>query len=207
MFSVIRRRVPPGGAWSSDILPTNLGFKLGSRHVYTLLGGGIGRSDRRQRALFGIHAGLGVHTTPARKLSGDRLFLDIDAITSQFATSDEWDEQDATFSSLRVTGGWHLIRYFALTAGLTYNVNVRKADSTFERPGLDWLVHTAALGRQRDPPVPRLPAGAADRRVSARAEARPPCAVGPRAGRPPPSGRPAAIPGPSDWWLARAARR
>ena len=46
--------------WSSDLLPTNLGFKLGSKHVYTLFGFGVGRGEG-EKALYGSSLGLGVH--------------------------------------------------------------------------------------------------------------------------------------------------
>jgi hypothetical protein len=128
--------------WGSDQLPTNLALKLGSKHVYTLLGGGIGRSDRDDnRALYGVHAGLGVHITP-----GDNpFFLDIDGVSTQYATSDDWSE-DNTFASGRVTAGWRLMQYLSVTAGLSYNIHIQKADSTFERPGLGWLEHKQRSG-------------------------------------------------------------
>jgi hypothetical protein len=149
VLSIIKDGYHQVALWGSDVMPTNLAFKLGSRHVYTLLGGGLGRTDMggKDRALFALHAGLGVHTLPAQDLTSDRFFLDVDAISSQFATSDEWDEEDAAaFASLRATAGWHLTRYLSLTAGLSYNVHVRKADSTFERPGLGWLEHQQTSG-------------------------------------------------------------
>jgi len=130
--------------WGSDILPTNMGIKIGSRHVYTLLGGGIGPSDRDDNTpLYGVHFGLGVHVTPGI----ERFFLDVDAVGTQFATNDDWaSEENNTFAAARVTAGYRLLRYLSLTAGLAYNIDVRKTDDTFERPGLGWLEHKQTSG-------------------------------------------------------------
>jgi hypothetical protein len=131
--------------WGSDVLPTNMGIKLGSRHFYTVLGGGVGRSDKEGAdALYGLHAGIGVHLTPG--LIEDRLFVDIDAITTQFATNDEWYEDSGTFSTARATVGYRMLRYLSLTAGLSWTVDVRKSDELIERPGLGWLEHKQTHG-------------------------------------------------------------
>jgi hypothetical protein len=143
LLSVIGDGYHDVALWGSDVLPTNLAIKLGSRHVYTLLGGGVGRSDKDDNTtLFGLHFGLGVHVTPGL----ERFFLDIDAVTTQFATEDDWIDDSGTFASARVTAGYRLLRYLSLTAGLAYNIDVRKTSDMFERPGLGWLEHKQTSG-------------------------------------------------------------
>jgi hypothetical protein len=123
--------------WSSDLSPTNIGFKLGSRHVYTLLGFGVSETDDH-KALMHAQAGLGVHVS-----LGDRLFLDIDGITSSFGTSADWS-QDGAFSSLRAVVGWQIFRHLAVTVGPTFNVHV--VETGERRPGLGWLERTTSDG-------------------------------------------------------------
>jgi hypothetical protein len=139
--------------WSSDVMPTNLGFKLGSKHVYTLLGGGIGRGADN-KALYGLHGGIGLHFDLT-----DKLFLDVDAITTSFASEDEWKQADSTFAALRVVVGWQIMKHLAITAGPTFNVNVREKDSAFRREGLGILESTQSAGDHEVRLFPGLVAG------------------------------------------------
>jgi hypothetical protein len=119
--------------WSSDLAPTNLGFKLGSRHVYSVLGIGVDRED--DQAQFVSQGGIGVHAVP---FSG-RFFLDIDAVASTFHRRGDWGGDESLTSSLRVVAGFSLAKHLSITVGPTFNVNVRRTDSTAPRPGLGWL--------------------------------------------------------------------
>ena len=138
-------------AWSSDLAPLNLGFKLGSRHFYTVFGFGIDREGGSDRAIYSPQGGLGVHLLPF----GDRFFLDIDAISSTFHRENNWSGNTDVMSTLRVVAGFRLAKYVSLTAGPTYNVNVRDKDSTAPAPA--WLARIRAPRRRRPgAPVPRL---------------------------------------------------
>ena len=79
--------------WGSDHAAHQPGLKLGSQHVYTLLGGGIGRSDATTTGpCYGLHAGLGVHVTPGDQPPSSWTST---RVTTQFATSDDWSEDSA----------------------------------------------------------------------------------------------------------------
>jgi hypothetical protein len=122
--------------WSSDLLPSNVGIKLGSRHVYTMFGFGVGKGSD-SRALYGPQFGLGVHLDNF----AERLFVDIDAVGTQFAQSGDWEFNNQAMSSLRVTVGFQLFKHLAITAGPTYNVYVRRntPGSADHTPGLGVL--------------------------------------------------------------------
>ena len=83
-----------------------------------------------------------MHITPGL----ERLFVDFDAVGTQFATNDDWAAENASFAAARLTAGYRLLRYLSLTAGLAYNIDVRKSADTFERPGLGWLEHKQTSG-------------------------------------------------------------
>jgi hypothetical protein len=122
--------------WSSDLLPTNIGFKLGSKHVYSLFGFGVGRGDG-EKPLYGSTFGLGVHAEPL-----DRLFVDVDAVGMHFGTSGDWSFNHQAMASLRVNFGYQLFKHLAITAGPAFNVYVRKMDGADHTPGLGWFEHT-----------------------------------------------------------------
>lgn len=110
--------------WSSDLSSSNLGFKLGTPWLYTVWGFGVTGGDRRtDDTLFALTGGIGTHLVPfARALRG-RLFVDIDAVTTQLAPTDDFDGRSHTnLSSLRLTVGWQLMPRLAITGGPTFNV-------------------------------------------------------------------------------------
>ena len=129
--------------WSSDLSPLNLGFKLGSRHVYTLLGFGIGREEARDRAIYAPQIGLGVHTLPF----GPRFFLDIEAVATSFHRQGEWgSHEENVTSTLRLVAGVQIAKHLAVTLGPTLSVDVRENTTGAPRPGLGWLERTVHQG-------------------------------------------------------------
>jgi len=133
VVSVIRDGYHQVSLWSSDLFPSNFGIKLGSKHVYTVFGFGVGRNEGR--ALYGAVGGLGAHIVPF----GGRLFFDVDGITSSYGNSSSWQDDGGVLSTLRVTVGFQALRHLALVAGPTYNVDVRRTTDTGPRLGLGWL--------------------------------------------------------------------
>jgi hypothetical protein len=109
-----------GLLWFSDASVLNLGAKLGTRHVYVVLGAGMTR-DRtdNNRHEFSCTFGIGGHFTPLRR----PLFFDVDATGTTFSDGDGRDER-RQISSLRLQAGWQFARYFAVVAGPTLNVQV-----------------------------------------------------------------------------------
>jgi hypothetical protein len=136
LLSIVGDGYHAATVWSGDVLPLNVGFKLGSRHVYTLFGFGTGQIentgvDTTNKALYGFSAGFGVHAN----LGHPRLFLDVDAVSTGFMTSGDWDGDNQVMSTLRAQVGFRIFRHLAITAGPTYNVYVRKADGPDYKPG------------------------------------------------------------------------
>jgi hypothetical protein len=118
-----------GALWFSDASVLNLGAKLGTRHVYGLLGGGMTRdrtsNDRRE---FSTTFGIGGHFTPLRA----PVFLDIDASWTDF-----WDgtknDGHRQIASLRLQAGWQVGSYLAIVAGPALNLQVAQ-DSADRAP-------------------------------------------------------------------------
>lgn len=106
--------------WSSDVSLTNVGVKLGSKHLYTLLTAGFTppRGGERRRYTFG--AGIGGH------IPLDRFFVDMDLVGSSLH-SRHWfsdEESEHVLGQFRVMGGWQVARHFALFAGVSANTLV-----------------------------------------------------------------------------------
>ena len=110
-----------GLLWYSDASVVNLGAKLGTRHVYVVLGAGMTR-DRYTNGNreFSSSFGIGGHITPVRR----PLFFDIDAVGTSFATLDRWHDEHRQINSLRLQVGWQFAPHFAVVAGPTLNVQV-----------------------------------------------------------------------------------
>ncbi len=107
--------------WGSDVTAANLAVKLGARHVYTLLGGGVTGGDREiDRRIWSVHAGFGGHIQP----EGSRVFLDIDFVSTARATGSRWLSQNQALGSLRLLPGFQLRQHLAVFAGPTLNVSV-----------------------------------------------------------------------------------
>jgi hypothetical protein len=110
-----------GLLWYSDQSAINVGAKLGTRHVYVVLGAGMTRDrytngDREFSCTFGI----GGHITPVR----GPLFFDVDLTNTQFATNDDYYQEKRQLGSLRLQVGWQFASHFAVVAGPTLNVQV-----------------------------------------------------------------------------------
>jgi len=110
-----------GLLWYSDQSALNLGAKLGTRHVYVVLGAGMTRDrytngDREFSCTFGI----GGHITPLR----GRLFFDVDLTNTQFSTTGNWHQERRQLSSLRLQVGWQFAPHLAAVAGPTLNLQV-----------------------------------------------------------------------------------
>jgi hypothetical protein len=123
-----------GALWFSDASVLNLGAKLGTRHVYVLLGAGMTRDrtndDRRE---FSTTLGLGGHFTPLRV----PVFFDIDASWTNF-----WDgarnDEHRQIASVRLQAGWQFASHLAIVAGPALNLQVAE-DSTDRAPrGVGW---------------------------------------------------------------------
>ena len=109
-----------GLLWFSDASALNLGAKLGTRHVYVILGAGMTRDRTNdERREFSATFGIGGHITPVRR----PFFLDVD-VTSTIFSDGDGNGEHRQISSLRLQAGWQFAPYFAVVAGPTLNVQV-----------------------------------------------------------------------------------
>jgi hypothetical protein len=127
--------------WSSDLTPTNIGIKMGGRHVYTQLGFGLGKSWD-DRTLMNAQGAIGVHL-----LVNDRLFVDFDLGTAAVGTTSRWS-QDGTLNTARLVVGYQLARHLAIIGGPTFNVHVHDREER-EQPGMGWLERSIEAGSQQ----------------------------------------------------------
>jgi hypothetical protein len=102
-----------------------VGFKLGTRRFYVTANFGITRDleldgDRYYSSSFG----LGVHIIPR----GGRLFLDLDAISTDFFTLTNARYASRWQNALRLQVGFALAKHLAIVAGPTLNVQHAEGD-------------------------------------------------------------------------------
>jgi hypothetical protein len=110
-----------GLLWYSDQSALNIGAKLGTKHVYVVLGVGMTRDQYTNgHREFSSTFGIGGHITPVP----GPFFLDVDATWTRFATLAHWQEEQRQLSSLRLQAGWQFARHFSVIAGPTLNVQV-----------------------------------------------------------------------------------
>ena len=118
--------------WGSDTEVANLGVRLGSRHVYSLLM--VGSYPHGDLGRWSSGFGIGGHIP-----LGVRLFLNVDFITRGVAYTDEsredtwWYDEPAVLNKLRVAVGWEKHKWFSVFGGVSLNflVSDRRNTSDF----------------------------------------------------------------------------
>lgn len=103
--------------WSGDVSRMNMSLKLGARHFYTVLGGGITTGDD-DRQTYSTHLGMGFHITPSRR----PLFVDVDLVGTQFGNANDYGQRASVLGTLRAVVGYQLASHLAVTLGPTFNV-------------------------------------------------------------------------------------
>ncbi|MCX5859671.1 MAG: caspase family protein [Proteobacteria bacterium] len=99
--------------WGSDFSPLNIGLKMGSRHVYGLLGFGVhpfGKQEYSQ-TIFG----LGGH------FEAKPVWVDIDLAHHQLYGDYVYDDKLDFIDSLRISVGYRVLDQLSLYAGPTFN--------------------------------------------------------------------------------------
>ncbi|QDE80466.1 LA_2272 family surface repeat-containing protein [Myxococcus xanthus] len=110
-------------AWASDVALTNVGVKLGGRHIYSLFTVGYSPSIDEDRRRYVIGAGLGGH------IPAGRFFFDVDVVSSTLHTKRLFDDTNHVLGQLRLTAGWQVARHFAVFGGVSANTLVTWDDS------------------------------------------------------------------------------
>ncbi len=115
--------------WSSDTEVANLGIRLGSRHVYSLLM--IGSYPHGDLGRWSSGFGIGGHIPLGRQL-----FLNVDFITRQVGYTDEWAEETwrydehTVLNKLRLGFGWEQHKWFSFFGGVSLNFLVSDRGDT-----------------------------------------------------------------------------
>ena len=106
--------------WGSDTEVANLGVRLGSRHVYSLLM--VGSYPHGDLGRWSSGFGIGGHIP-----LGVRLFLNVDFITRGVAYTDEsrkdtwWYDERTVLNKLRLAFGWEQHKWFSVFGGVSLN--------------------------------------------------------------------------------------
>ena len=118
--------------WGSDTEIANLGIRLGSRHVYSLLM--VGSYPHGDLGRWSSGFGIGGHIP-----LGKRLFLNVDLITREVVYTDKsqedtwWYDEHTVLNKLRLAVGWERHKWFSVFGGVSLNflVSDRRDTSDF----------------------------------------------------------------------------
>ena len=106
--------------WGSDTEVANLGIRLGSRHVYSLLM--VGSYPHGDLGRWSSGFGIGGHIPLGRQL-----FLNVDFITRGVTYTDEseedtwWYDEQTVLNKLRLGFGWEQHKWFSVFGGVSLN--------------------------------------------------------------------------------------
>ncbi|NMO17759.1 caspase family protein [Pyxidicoccus fallax] len=104
--------------YGSDVNFANAAIKVGSRHFYTTVVAGMGRhGDVRGPSHWTLGLGLGGHIPVT-----ERLFVDVDAVTSNIYPWDKSFEGDRLLHQLRVMGGYRFGKNLTVIGGPSFNL-------------------------------------------------------------------------------------
>ena len=115
--------------WASDTEAANLGVRLGSRHVYSLLM--VGSYPHGDLGRWSSGFGIGGHIP-----LGKRLFLNVDLITREVVYADEseegiwWYDEHTVLNKLRLAVGWEKHKWFSVFGGVSLNFLVSHRPDT-----------------------------------------------------------------------------
>ncbi|MBM4353059.1 MAG: caspase family protein [Deltaproteobacteria bacterium] len=119
--------------WVSDIAILNVGLKMGSRHAYSILGGGYHNSEDMESVSDKAHAryglvfwGLGGHFDLSR-----RWWLEVDGLYQQLLASDRPIEAADGVASVRASIGLRLFDVVSFYVGPTLNLGWSSARQDF----------------------------------------------------------------------------
>jgi hypothetical protein len=136
LLNFIGNGIHDATVFATDVMFTNLGIKLGGRHLYTHLSVGYQPGDAlaadgaevftRGTRRWGAGGGFGWRFPIER---GPLAYLELEAGTTQLRSSWSWDATLPNVNSLRAQVGLRLARYLVAVAGAGVNVAVG-TDST-----------------------------------------------------------------------------
>jgi hypothetical protein len=139
LVSIVGNGMFHANVWATDYAPVNIGIKTGSQTIYNIFSLGYGPRQDADKLYAGI--GIGGH------VPFGRLFVDLDILNQGVFTEDQWFEDGGSdlLSSLRLTGGWQLADFLAVTVGPTLNLSVEHLDEHPDEETKIWPGFTAGL--------------------------------------------------------------
>ena len=136
LLNFIGNGIHDGTVFATDVMATNIGLKLGGRHLYTHLNAGYQPGDTlvgagpevftRGTRRWGVGGGFGWRFPIER---GPLAYVELEAGTVQLRSSWNWETTTPNVSSLRAQVGLRLARHLVAVAGAGVNVAVG-TDST-----------------------------------------------------------------------------
>jgi len=115
--------------WGSDTTLINLGLKMGSRYIYSILGAGvdpIGEDENRWASLI---TGIGGH------IDFHPLWFEIDLVTHWLFPDYKWEGDRGSVSKLRFVLGYRPVEQLSLFVGPTLNLS---SSETVKDPSLGY---------------------------------------------------------------------
>lgn len=113
LVNVVRHGYHAVALYGTDVTTANVAVKMGGRYLYTLLGMGL-RTARNAR--YAVSGGFGGH------VRGQRLFLDVELVSTGFFDRDFGLEHARVLGTLRAVGGLRVASGLAVVAGPALNV-------------------------------------------------------------------------------------
>jgi hypothetical protein len=116
LVSIVENGMFHANVWATEFAPLNMGVKTGSNIIYNVFMFGWRPDGDSTRLFAGI--GLGGHVPLGR------FFTDIDLLSHGAWRGPDWNPRGGSdlLSSLRLTAGWQVTDWLAVTAGPTLSV-------------------------------------------------------------------------------------
>ncbi len=141
--------------WYDTTSMANVGLKLGTQHVYVLLGFGTTGDHLDGDREYATSFAIGGH----HAFSGTPLFLDVDLCSTEFFTMTKHGSENRNTHSLRVQIGYQVARHLAVVAGPTLNVQVAEGGDDRIPRHVDWAMQTWSSGDYKVRMFPGFTAG------------------------------------------------
>lgn len=128
LLSFVRNGRYALSVWHGDESTSNLGLKLGSRRVYSLLFGGLSPFHDGPGVAWTWGSGLGLHFPIDAPLLS---YLDMDVSVRTLHATGKRRRTDRDFGlaqTLRIAGGWRVLGDLAIVAGPALHVSQQRGD-------------------------------------------------------------------------------
>ena len=122
---------------ASEVLYTNVNYKMGVEHFYTIFK--LGSSRYESNPVYSVGLGFGTMFTLAEKHK-----ISMDLSVSHLVYDEEWDSDDNCLSKFDLTYRYRLGDHVSLLAGpsLNWYITENSADDSFVTPNIPSHAHT-----------------------------------------------------------------